>query len=65
MQRKSLACHSAASEALFVRGGDGACFYALHMLNLPYAQVGLLIQLDELAVLSVGSWTIIVEELGG
>lgn len=46
-------------------GGNGACFYALHMLNLPYAQVGLLIQLDELAVLSVGSWTIIVEELGG
>lgn len=64
-ERASLA-HLAASEALFVRwGGDGACFYALHMLNLPYAQVGLLIQLDELAVLSVGSWTIIVEELGG
>lgn len=57
--------HLAASEALFVRWGNGACFYALNMLNLPYAQVGLLIQLGELAVLSVGSWTIIIEELGG
>lgn len=37
----------------------------LHMLNFPYAQVGLLIQLGELAILSVGTWTIIVEELGG
>lgn len=35
------------------------------MLNFPYAQVGLLIQLGELAILSVGTWTIIVEELGG
>lgn len=63
-ERASLATQQQARLCL-LGGGDGACFYALHMLNLPYAQVGLLIQLDELAVLSVGSWTIIVEELGG
>lgn len=64
-ERASLVTQQQARLYLLGGGGNGACFYALNMLNLPYAQVGLLIQLGELAVLSVGSWTIIIEELGG